>query len=441
MTRPAAEAPGAELPVVRVEDLNHEGRGVARRDGKAVFVDGALPGETVKLRITRRRPRYDSADLVEVVVPSPQRVAPPCAVFGVCGGCRLQHLAPAAQVAAKQRRLLDDLARLGGVTPERVLPPVTGPLWGYRRRARLGVRRVPKKGGVLVGFRERAKRYIADMDACPVLVPQVGEDLVPLRELVGSLSIADRIPQIEVAAGDERCALVFRHLLPLAGDDLARLEAYGRARDLDIWLQPGGPDSVTPLRGAPRLYYRLPDFDLTIGFLPTDFIQVNAEVNRRAVTLAMDLLDPRPGQRALDLFCGLGNFTLPLARRGARVLGLEGEAGLVARARENAAANGLDARFETADLYDPERLGTRLGAGWDRVLLDPPRTGAMEVVKQLDRARAGRIVYVSCNPATLARDSRVLVHVHGYRLAAAGVLDMFPHTQHAEAIALFVAGH
>ena len=436
MARRAAEA--APLLEGEVDGLSHDGRGVARVEGKAVFIDGALPGERVCFRRLRQRRGYDSGELVEVLRPSPHRVAPRCPVFGTCGGCRLQHLDPAAQVEVKQSLLLEDLARIGGVEPERVLAPVTGPVWGYRRRGRLGVRRVPKKGGVLVGFRERAKRYITDMTACPVLVPAVGDDLSPLRALVESLSIADRVPQIEVAAGDRLCALVFRHLLPLARSDRDRLAAYGRERDLQIWLQPGGPETAAPLAGEDRLHYRLPEEGVELGFRATDFIQVNAEVNRRAVALALELLAPAPDEGVLDLFCGLGNFSLPLARRAGRVLGLEGEAGLVARARDNARTNGLEAvRFERSDLYREDGLAAWLRLGWDKVLLDPPRTGAMEVVKQLGDPALRRVVYVSCNPATLARDSRVLVQVHGYRLEAAGVLDMFPHTQHAEAIALF----
>ncbi len=438
---PAAEAEEAQAVV---EALTDDGRGLARVAGKVVFVDGALPGETVRLRYRRRRRRYDTARLVEVLHPSPERVTPPCPFFGTCGGCTLQHLAPEAQVRAKQQILAEQFRRLGGgLEPGVWLAPVTGPVWGYRRRARLGVRVVPKKGGVLVGFRERAHSYITGLDACLVLEPRLSALLPALRELVAGLSAPDRLPQIELAAGDAEAALVFRHLVPLTDADRERLRDFGTRHGVQIYLQPAGPQSVTPLypeRPAP-LEYALEDFGLVLAFGPTDFIQVNAAVNRAMVRQAVAWLDPGPHEAVLDLFCGLGNFTLPLARRAGRVLGLEASADLVTRARANAARHGLaNAEFRVADLYAPE---AGEGGGWgdfhfDKLLIDPPRSGAMEAIKRLPEPGPKRIVYLSCYPATLARDSAYLVHARGYRLAAAGILDMFPHTRHVESMAVFV---
>jgi 23S rRNA (uracil1939-C5)-methyltransferase len=343
-----------------------------------------------------------------------------------------------AQLEAKQRQLLDNLRRIGKTEPAVVLPAVRGAVWGYRRKARLGVRNVPKKGGILVGFRERAKSYIADMTSCEVLVPRIADRLEELRSLISGLSCPDRIPQIEVAAGDNATALVFRHLVDLTKADRDRFAAFAQRHGLQIHLQPRGLESVHPLfpEQPEPLFYRLDHHDLVIHFTPTDFIQVNGEVNAQAVDLALELLDAGPDDHVLDLFCGLGNFSLPLARRAARVHALEGEASLVARARANAADNGIaNAEFQVADLAS--EAGRWAETRYDRIMLDPPRTGCMEVVSRIGRCAAARIVYVSCNPATLARDAEVLVHVHGYRLAAAGVMDMFPHTTHVESIALF----
>jgi len=425
---------------VRVESLNHDGQGVARRSGKALFIDGALPSELVRCTVIKKRRSYDRARLDEVVEPSLDRVAARCPWFGTCGGCSLQHLDPEAQIEVKQRQLLEDLARIGKCEPQTLLPPVRGPVWGYRRRARLGVRNVPKKGGILVGFRERAKSYIADMTSCETLVSEVAARLMDLRALIAGLSCPERVPQIELAAGDNASALVFRHLVPLSNGDHDRLAAFGEQHGLQIYLQPQGLDSVHPLHPAepPPLHYRLARHDVVIHFAPTDFVQVNADVNAQAVDLALGLLDPQPGERVLDLFCGLGNFSLPLARRAKQVFGLEGDAALVARAHANARENGIaNAEFAVADLADEGGAARWGGARWDGILIDPPRTGCIEVVNRIDACEAGRIVYVSCNPSTLARDAQVLVHVHGYRLAAAGVMDMFPHTTHVESIALF----
>lgn len=438
-------APGgerrAEMAEARIESLDYEARGVARVDGKATFIEEALPGERVRFRYERKRRRHDQGTTIEVLEPSPERVAPPCPHFGRCGGCSLQHLAPAAQIVAKERMLAENLARLGRVAPERWLPPILGPDRGYRRRARLGVRHVEKKGGVLVGFREKRRSYITPLDDCLTLDRRVAALLPALRELIAGLSRPDRLPQIEAAAGDEAVALVFRHLEPLTEADRARLRTFAQAHGVQVHLQPGAPETVHALwpDPAPALSYALPEFDLRLVFSPTDFIQVNAEVNRRLVHRAMELLAPEPTDAVLDLYCGLGNFTLAAGRRAGRVLGIEAEPGLIARARANAGRNGLsNVEFRAADL-----AGALAPRPWerfrfDKLLLDPPRTGAIEALRGLSADGPRRIVYVSCNPATLARDSQYLAEALGYRLAAAGVADMFPHTAHVESIALFV---
>ncbi len=439
---PQAHGAPADSATAAVESLSHDGRGVARLGGKVVFIEGALPGETVRFRVQRRRKSYDSAQLLEVLAASPDRVTPPCPHFGVCGGCSLQHLHAPAQLLAKQRQLADNLARIGKVEPAAWLAPLTGPAWGYRRRARLGVRLVPKKGGVLVGFRERRRSFITPLTQCPVLDPRLAALLPALRELVGALSCPERIPQIEAAAGDDATALVVRHLVPLSDTDRARLRAFAVRHGVQLLLQPGGPESIVALEPAlPRpLSYRLAAHDTLIEFGPADFVQINAQVNAQMVTQALALLAPQPGEQVLDLFCGLGNFTLPLARRCARVLGIEAEAAAVVAARANAARNGItNAEFRVANLYDETAPEPPWGAyRADKLLLDPPRTGAMQAIKQLHAPLPQRLVYVSCNPATLARDAGYLVHVLGYRLASAGVLDMFPHTSHVESMALFV---
>jgi len=424
---------------MQVASLTHDGRGVARVDGKTVFVDGALPGETVMAARGRKHRRYDEATLLEVLEPSPDRVPPGCAHFGVCGGCALQHLDETRQIEAKQAHVAEQFARVGQVEPLRWLEPLRGPSWGYRRRARLGAKYVIKKERVLVGFRERSKPYIADVRACPVLAGPVGPLVGELAELVGTLSIRDRLPQFEVSVGEQATALVARVLDEPTAEDRQRLRTFALSRGVEFYLQPGGLDSVVPLDPpATPLSYRLPEFDVEITFQPTDFIQVNAAINAQAVSLALQLLQPAASDSVLDLFCGLGNFTLPVARRAGRVIGVEGEAGLVARARANAAANGItNAEFHVADLSgDPGELPWARGA-FERVLLDPPRAGAAGVLPLIGRLRPARIVYVSCHPASLARDAGSLVNQHGYRLAAAGVMDMFPHTAHVESIAVF----
>ena len=429
------------MPSVTIESLDHEGRGVAHLDGKAIFIEGALPGERVEFASYRKKPTFEQATMTRVLRESSQRVRPGCEFFGVCGGCSIQHLDASAQLAVKQRILEDALWHIGRVRPEIVYPAVQGPTWGYRYRARIGVRRVPKKGGVLVGFHERKSSYIADMTSCEILPPNVGHRLLELRGLVESLSIPDRIPQIEIAVGDDRTVLVLRNLLPLTDADQQRILAFGDEYGFSMWLQPGGPETVHPIRaGEPvELQYSLPEFDLKLFFRPTDFTQVNTGINQLLIRRSMQLLDPQPGERIADLFCGLGNFSLPIARRGAHVVGVEGSAALVARAGQNAAANGLAANsaFEVANLFEctPESLGA-LGK-LDKLLIDPPREGAIAVVKALGEDAPRRIVYVSCNPATLARDTAVLVNEKGYRLRGAGVANMFPHTSHVESIAMF----
>ncbi len=425
--------------LAHIDALSHDGRGVARPGGRTVFVDGALPGEQVGFRYVRRRGRFDEAVVTEVHHPSPHRVAACCPHYGVCGGCSLQHLSHAAQVVAKQSILLDHLAGTGRVAPAEVFPPVTGPIWGYRRRARLGVRFVAKKGGVLVGFREKASSFIADLTRCDVIHPSVGLLLPALRHLIQGLDARRRIPQVEVAVAEGCTALVFRHLDRLCDEDLDRLRLFAAEHKLWVYAQPGGPDSVHlvwPTQG--RLTYDLPDFGIEIEFHPTQFVQVNAEINKAMVSRAAELLRLRPDDRVLDLFCGIGNFTLPLATRAQSVLGIEGDAGLVAQAQRNAERNGIrNVRYRVVDLNDPEQAETWCRPGYNKLLLDPPRNGAVEVVRRVSALGAERVVYISCDPATLARDAGELVRGQGFQLEGAGLIDMFPHTAHLEAIAVF----
>lgn len=452
-----------------VVSLDLEANGVAHHEGKVVFVRGALPGERVRAVLVRRKPRFDVAQAVEVLRESHSRVVPRCPHFGVCGGCSMQHLEPGAQLAIKQRVLEDQLHHIARLRPQTVLRALSGPAWGYRHRARLSVRNVPKKGGVLVGFHEKGSSYVADMRECHVLPPRMSDLLLPLRALVGSLSMRDRLPQIEVAIGElpppapngegvtanpaQRLliALVLRVLEPPTDDDRARLFAFAAREQVELWLQPAGPDSIRLLctrDGAPasddrasQLGYRLAEFDVRMPYRPTDFTQVNQRINEALVGQALRLLDPQPQDRVADLFCGLGNFTLPLARRAREVVGIEGSARLVRRATGNAALNGLSGstRFRTANLFEltPEAWAS-LGR-FDRLLIDPPREGALALARALsaDASKPRRIVYVSCNPATLARDAAVLVHEGGFALRAAGVIDMFPQTSHVESIAVF----
>ena len=430
------------MPRAVIESLDHEGRGVTHVEGKVVFVEGALPGEKVEYAVYRSRPSYELAQASRIIAPSAQRVTPRCPHFGVCGGCSMQHLDPVAQAAVKQRVLEDALWHVGKVAPEIVYPAIHGPSWGYRHRARIGVRLVPSKGGVLIGFHERRSSYIADMQRCEVLPPHVSGMLPALHELIGGLSIADRIPQVEIAVSDATTVLVFRNLLPVTRQDDARLAAFAAEHSVQIWLQPGGPATAHLLhpKGAPALAYTLPEFDVTMAFLPTDFTQVNVDINRLLIRRSMQLLDAQPGERIADLFCGLGNFSLPIARRGARVIGVEGSDALVARAAENARRNGLEAQseFHAANLFEATEDSLAALGPLDKLLIDPPREGAIAVVKALGPQQSPpRIVYVSCNPATLARDAAVLVREKGYTLRGAGIANMFPQTSHVESVALF----
>lgn len=422
-----------------ITDLSHDGRGVARHDGKAVFVRGALAGERVLARVTQRHRHYDDAQVEQILVVSPDRVEPRCPHFGVCGGCALQHLAPEAQIVAKQRVLAENFERIGHVEPKRWLAPLTSAVWGYRRKGRLSVKYVDKKGKALVGFREENGRYVADLTRCEVLAPAVGERIAAIAALVGTLASVREIPQIEIAAGDDVTALIFRHLQPLAEADRAALIAFGQVHGLAIYLQPGGNDSVHPLWPEDaRLAFRIDAADVELEFRPLDFIQVNSAMNEAMIAHALALLDPQPTDRVLDLFCGLGNFTLPLARRSAHVVGVEGEHALIERARHNAVRNGIDnVDYHVANLLDDQRETPWARQRYEKILLDPPRSGAQAVFDYLPRKDTGRIVYVSCHPASLARDAGILVEKHGYKLKAAGVMDMFPHTAHVESIALF----
>jgi 23S rRNA (uracil1939-C5)-methyltransferase len=435
-----------------VAALNHDGEGVLRGE-KTVFVPGTLPGEQIRFRRLRRHRQHDEGEVLEVLSPSAGRVTPPCAHFGVCGGCALQHLDPAAQIDAKQQELAATLVRIGRVEPRRWLDPLRGPSLGYRRRARLGAKFVPKRGRVLVGFRERAKPYVAALDSCAVLAPPLDGLITPMSSLLTGLDCRRTIPQIEVAVGEDAVALVFRVLEAPGAADLAALYGFGEVQGIRIHLQPAGIDSVRWLRtpdaawvnataaDEPWLHYSLPaegrPHGVRIAFRPTDFVQVNATVNRLLVAQAIEQLQIGASDRVLDLFCGLGNFTLPMAARAREVVGIEGEAGLVERGRHNARLNGLDnAVFHAADLSTPDGGAAALAGGFSRVLLDPPRAGALEVLPRVAALGAERIVYVSCHPGTLARDLELLCHTHGYRLEAAGVIDMFPHTTHVESMAV-----
>lgn len=443
-------APG---PALEIESLDMEARGVGRlinedgTPGKVIFVEGALPGERVTYTSYRRKPSFEQATLAAIERESASRVRPQCQYFGMCGGCSMQHLDMRAQMSVKQRVLEDNLWHLGKLRAEMMYRPILGPSWGYRYRARLTVRRVAKKGTVLVGFHERKSSFIADMRSCEILPPAISALLVPLRGLVDSLSIAERMPQIELAIGSEVTALVLRILEPLTAHDEVLLRAFADKHNVQFWLQPKGPETVYRFYpDMPELAYTLPEFNIRMPFKPTDFTQVNHQINRILVSRALRLLAPERHERVLDLFCGLGNFTLPLARLAREVVGIEGSETLVARALENARANGVDSHtsFAARNLFEITADDMRALGAFEKFLIDPPREGAFAVAKALaDIAQAGdgplprRIVYVSCSPATLARDAGLLVHQAGYRLRGAGVVNMFPHTSHVESIALF----
>ena len=437
-------SPVQECPVARVESLDHEGRGVAHVDGKAVFIEGALPRELVQYQPSRKKKNFETAKLLKILRASSDRISPQCSFYELCGGCVMQHVDPALQVAAKQRVLEDNLARIGKVIPERILPPIYAAQWQYRHRARLSVNYVAKKGGVLVGFREKKSSYVADMHSCEVLAGDVGRMIDPLREVLSTLDMRDRIPQIEVAVGEAVTALVLRLLEPLTANDEFKLQTFADAHRIQWWVQVKGPDTAVPWYplDAPTLTYLLPEFGLELNFRPTEFTQVNHAVNRLMVRRAMNLLAPEAGETIADLFCGLGNFSLPIARLGANVIGVEGSESLVQRAADNATRNGLAhaSRFFAADLYSDQETAMKKIPPVTKMLIDPPRDGALEVCKLLGpdlRPELKRIVYVACSPGTLARDAGLLVHTQGFTLKAAGVVNMFPHTAHVESIALF----
>lgn len=424
-----------------IESLDSEGRGVARHEGKVVFVEGALPGETVMAEVFRGGNSFDQARTLEVLHSSAGRREPRCPHFSICGGCATQHADARTQMAGKQRWLEDSLQRIGRVQAETMLPIVYGQEWGYRQRARLGARYVASRGGALIGFHEKRSSFVADMRQCENLPPRISRLIPLLRTLVGTLDMRERMPQIEVAVGDRVDVLVVRNLDPLSEGDAAKLRAFADREPVWLWLQPKGPATAAafhPLE-MPELDYTLPEFGIRIAFQPTDFTQVNHGVNRILVRRALRMLNPQPGERIADLFCGLGNFSLPIAASGAQVLGLEGAAVLVERARMNARANGLEAnaRFETANLFEVDPAKLAAWGPFEKLLIDPPRDGAAELVKSLPDSWPQRIVYVSCDQATLARDAGTLVHERGFRLVSAGVVNMFPHTTHVESIALF----
>ena len=443
-----------EIKQAIIESLDQEGRGVTHLEGKTIFIDGALPNEKVTFQSHRIKPSYEVANVVEVLKQSSQRVTPKCKHFGLCGGCKLQHLDFSAQVAGKQRLLENDLWHIGKVKPENMLPPIYGPIWGYRHKARLSVKYVDKKQRVLVGFNEKATRYVADMNSCEVLVPEVSALIEPLQGMIVQLSIRDKLPQIELAVGEAQSSnedkpvivLIFRIMAPLTLEDEAHLKTFADTHAVQIWTQTKGPDTIKPFyplasleKSLPELKYSLPEFDLIYPFKPNEFTQVNPQINQVMIRRAMQLLNPQANEKIADFFCGIGNFTLPIARSGAQVLGLEGLANLVDRANESATLNQINnTQFGVADLFKmtPESL-TNL-CRFDKWLVDPPRDGAFELIKSLDDSNSPqRIVYVSCNPATLARDAGVLVSEKGYTLKAAGVINMFPHTAHVESIAWF----
>ncbi|MDO3722942.1 23S rRNA (uracil(1939)-C(5))-methyltransferase RlmD [Marinobacter sp. chi1] len=444
MSRRRRKALPTEPVRCSIETLSHDGRGIARQDGKTQFVDGALPGETVMAKMVSTRSKFDELRAIEVLESVPERQESPCGFADLCGGCSLQHMSGDAQIRFKEDTLREHFAHFGGIEPEEWIAPMRSDnTLGYRRKARLGVRYVTARESVLVGFREKRNSFLTDIDRCVVMDPRIGERIMPLREMLYELEAYKRIAQVEVACGDDVAAMVFRNMDELSESDRTRLIEFGKAHDLHIYLQPKGPDTVHRIwpessgHEDERLSYRLDEFDLTMQFHPMDFTQVNAGINQKMVRRAVEWLDIQPGERVLDLFCGLGNFTLPLARRSGQVVGVEGDDAMVVRGRENARLNGLDnVSFHGADLHGDFTGQSWAKEGFDKILIDPPRSGAEEICKYLTAFGAGRIVYVSCNPATLARDAGVMVR-NGYRLVRAGVMDMFPHTTHVESIALF----
>ncbi len=425
---------------VRIERLSHDGRGIAHINGKTTFVWGALPGEEVRLKPVRSHRSYDEAQLDEVLLSSPERVAARCPHFGVCGGCNLQHLSSTAQIEHKQNAFLELLQHQAGVQPKTLLAPLIAEPWGYRRKARIGVKHVLKKNKVLVGFREQNGRYIADLSRCEVLDPRAGLLIEALSELIHSLSILNQIPQLEIAAAEDACAVIIRHLVPFSEEDLNKLKTFSSWHALKIYLQPGGANTVQlfyPEAESSLLSYSLPDYALTFKFHPTHFTQVNFAINRLMIAQALRWLELRPDDEVLDLFCGIGNFSLPIAQTATKVVGVEGDLSSVAQAKANAVLNKItNTEFHCANLFEATQEAAWAQASYTKILLDPPRAGAQEIIAQMSHWNPQRIVYVSCNPATLARDTKLLIK-QGYQLEAAGMMDMFPHTQHVEAMALF----
>lgn len=424
-----------------ISALSHEGRGIAHIEGKTTFIEGALPGEEVEFRYSKRHRQYDEGQMVQVLTPSAERVSPRCQHYDICGGCAVQHIAPQAQIAQKQQALLELLARVGKVTPTEILPPLVGPVWGYRTKARLGVKYVIKKEKLLVGFRERDPRFLADISQCEVLHPSVGHKLDALKTLIESLTCYRQIPQVEVAVSEETVALIFRHLEALPGVDRDKLIEFGKAQQWHIYAQPKGPTTIHrlwPTTGLERLTYKLPAYNLEMHYHPIDFTQINDAINQQMVAQALQLLQLEENETALDLFCGIGNFTLPMARYCREVVGVEGAATSIARARENAALNAIEnVEFHVADLTKNTSHFPWIHHRYDKVLIDPPRTGAFDVLPGILKWQPTRLVYVSCNPATLARDAAKLLEL-GYTCHSAGVMDMFPQTSHVEAMALFL---
>lgn len=427
--------------IVDIHALSHDGRGITSINGQTAFIDGALPNEKVLCQINKKHRHYLEGKTLEILTAAEERTTPPCPHFAVCGGCSLQHMTMDAQIQYKQNALLEQLQRFGKVTPETILPPLSGASWEYRRKARLGVKYVRKKQRVFVGFREKMSSFLTDLSVCLVLHPAIGKQLTEINQLVTSLSQFEHIPQIEVAVGDNAAALVFRHLTDLPQDDLDKLTAFGQKNQLHIYLQPNKPNPITKLWPDDKqmlLSYSLPKYQLELAFHPLDFIQINGSINEKLIELAITLLDPRADEQVLDLFCGLGNFTLPLSRFAKSVTGVEGDKAMVQLAQENAQKNHItNVAFYAANLMANDENFPWLQNKYDKILLDPPRTGAKEIIPSLAGLAAKKIVYVSCNPATLARDAGELVHTLGYKLTKVGVINMFPHTNHVEAIALF----
>jgi len=440
MSRRARRKRFSNEPVdAMIHSLSHDSRGVAYVDDKAVFIDGALPDESVRFIYTRKKRDFAEGKLSEVLAASAKRIEPKCRYFGYCGGCSLQHLSATEQIQQKQQILLEQLQRIGSVKPDQLLPPLIGPEWGYRSKARLTVRDVPGKGRVLVGFREKGTRYVADMLSCEVLDPAVANQLEQLSKLVGSLSIRSKIPQIEVAVGENHSALVFRILEDLIPQDQQRLADYGRQQQIDIYTQRNGPSHIERIHGSGELLkYSLPEYAISFWFQPVEFTQVNLEINRKMISRVVELMQPEQNDRILDLFCGIGNLTLPIARFAGSVTGVEGAETSVERANNNAAFNQIDnASFYRADLIRDLDKHPWAHQTYTKLLLDPSRAGALEILSWLPRWDPARIVYVSCNPSTLARDAGIIVSDHNYQLVSAGVMDMFPHTTHVESIAVF----